>query len=307
MLRFLIVCAWIPLSLSPISAAEQRIDLWPAGHAGGPPASIPEKVVHAVGWTYVTDIQVPGIIVHRPSVASAGETGVIICPGGGYRGLAFEHEGNDLADWLNQRGVTAFVLYYRHAPDKHPAPLQDVLRAIRIVRSRAAEFGVRSDRIGVIGFSAGGHLASCAATLYDSAEGRGGDTLDATSAKPDFAALIYAVISMKGPFVQGDSRDNLLGPKATEAKLEQLSTDTQVTSETPPLFLVQAGDDKAVSADHSLRMYAAALKAGVPVELHVFEQGGHGFGMRRNAGEAAIWPDLFLGWLRQRAFVTSHQ
>lgn len=299
-----IVFSTTVLLMSRAMAADgQRVDLWPAGVAGGPPASSPEEIITTDGWTRVTNIEVPYFTVHRPAAGTANGAAVMIVPGGGYAIVAFEHEGIEVSRWLNARGVTAFVLRYRHGRDRHPAPLRDVLRAIRLVRSRADEWGVRPDRIGVLGFSAGGHLASCAATMFDTPEGRGGDALDAVSARPDFAVLIYPVITLAPPVAHGGSREHLLGPNAPAELVTAMSTQNRVTAATPPLFLLHAADDDVVPVENIRLIDGAARQAGVPVELHIFAAGGHGFGMRPNSGEVAIWPGLVFGWMRQRGIV----
>ena len=286
-----------------LPASPSRVDLWPSGTPGGPPARVPETVITTDGWTRLTDIEVPYFTVHQAPADIATGTGVVVVPGGGYGIVAFEHEGTDVARWLNARGVSAYVLHYRHSPNRHPIPLRDALRAIRLVRSRAEAYQLKHDRIGVLGFSAGGHLASTAATLFDDPEGRGGDALDATSARPDFAILIYPVITLAGPEAHGGSRDNLLGANAPAEIVARMSTQNRVTPRTPPLFLLHAADDDVVPVENIQLMYRAALDAGVPAELHIFDQGGHGFGMRPEAGPIAIWPELVHGWLRERGFV----
>ena len=287
-----------------MAAPDTRVDLWPAGAPGGPPARDPEQIITSDGWTRSTHVEVPYFTVHLAPAENATGAGIVIVPGGGYGIVAFEHEGTDLARWLNARGVSAFVLHYRHAPDRHPAPLRDVLRALRLVRAQADAYQLRRDRIGVLGFSAGGHLASCAATMFDSPEGRAGiDALDEVSARPDFAVLIYPVITLEPPHAHAGSRDNLLGGDAPAERVTHMSTHTRVTSATPPLFLLHAADDPVVPVENIHLMHRAALAAGVPAELHIFDKGGHGFGMRANAGPIAIWPELVLGWMRERAVV----
>jgi acetyl esterase/lipase len=242
--------------------------------------------------------------VHPAPSDRANGAGIVVVPGGGYGVVAFEHEGTAVARWLNERGVAAFVLRYRHAPDRHPAPLRDVLRAMRLVRSQAEAYQLRPDRIGVLGFSAGGHLAACAATMFDSPEGRSGiDELDSVSARPDFAVLIYPVITLEPPHAHAGSRKNLLGIDAPAALVADMSVHHRVTAATPPLFLLHASDDKSVPVANIHLMHSAAVAAGVPTELHIFEKGGHGFGMRANAGPIVIWPELVLGWMRERGVV----
>lgn len=290
----------VMLSGVAVLASESRVDLWPAGTPGGPPARTPEEVVTTDGWVRSINIEVPYFTVHLAPPAEKPAPAVLVVPGGGYAIVAFEHEGTDVARWLNERGISAFVLRYRHGRDRHPAPLRDALRAIRLVRSQAASYSVDPDKIGVMGFSAGGHLASTAATMFDDPDGRGGDALDAVSARPDFAILIYPVITLEPPHAHAGSREFLLGPDADPTIVRRLSSHTRVTPATPPLFLLHAADDTVVPVENIHLMDEAARAAGVPVELHVFAQGGHGFGMRPDAGSVAIWPELVRGWLRQR-------
>jgi acetyl esterase/lipase len=204
---------------------------------------------------------------------------------------------------LNDLGVSVFVLRYRLVEYGDPAPLQDVLRAVRLVRSQASEFGVRPDRIGVWGASAGGHVAASAATLFDAPEGRTGAALDAVSARPDFVGLLYPVITMQPPFAHAGSRKALLGEHPDAARVAQLSLEQQVKGNTPPVLLVHTGEDRSVPVENSLMFYAALRKAGVPAELHVFERGAHGFGLAPDLGPTSEWPLRFEQWLRAHGWL----
>jgi len=299
----------LPLSLAlfaallaaPLRAEDAKtFDLWPEGVPGLRPEAPPEtEHDHRVA-----NVSQPTLTWYPAPADIATGTAVIVCPGGGYGWLSMEKEGSSPAHWLNGLGVSAFVLKYRVAPYEHPAELRDVLRAVRLVRSRAAEFGIRPDRLGVMGFSAGGHLASCAGTLYDAPEGRTGAALDAVSARPDFLVLIYPVITMREPFAHAGSRRNLLGPNPTEEQLHHLSTDEQVTQDTPPTFLVETTADRTVPVENSLRFYEALRRAGVAgAEMHLYEQGPHGFGLRPGFGAASEWPHLCELWLRQHGWL----
>ena len=272
----------------------QVMDIWPEGvpglHADAPPEKSSEG--------HLSNVQHPTLTAYLPPAGPACGTAVVICPGGAYAVLAVDKEGTEPARWFNSLGVAAFVLKYRLKEYGHPAPLRDVLRAVRLVRSRAAEFGLRADRIGVMGFSAGGHLASCAGTLYDAPEGRTGAALDAVSARPDFLMLIYPVITLKDPDAHAGSRRNLLGENPTADQIEHLSTELQVTKETPPAFLLTSWEDHTVPAENSLGFFAAMHRAGVPAELHAFEKGPHGFGLRPGFGPISDWPRLGEQWLR---------
>jgi acetyl esterase/lipase len=273
---------------------RQVIALWPEGVPDAKPDAGVEREVDE----RVYNVQVPTLTRYPAPVATANGTAVIICPGGGYVRLAVNKEGTELARRLNALGVAAFVLKYRLAEYGYPAPLRDVLRAVRIVRSRAAELGVRADRIGVLGASAGGHLAACAGTLFDAPEGRTGAALDATSARPDFVVLLYPVITMTDPFAHAGSRRALLGENPSAALVERLSVEKQVTARTPPTFIVHTLEDASVPVENSLLFFQALRRAGVPAELHVYEKGPHGFGTRAGLGPASSWPERLEEWMR---------
>ncbi len=222
----------------------------------------------------------------------------LVCPGGGYAGLAMDYEGTEVAQWLNSNGLSAFVLEYRVAPHRHPAPLHDAQQAIRLIRTHAVEWGLDPARLGILGFSAGGHLAATASTHYDTTPG-----LDAPSARPDFSILIYPVISFLPPFGHAGCGENLLGPGAAHALMESLSAHEQVTSDTPPAFLVHSTGDSVVSPLNSIAYYQALTEAGVPSELHIYEQGEHGYGMGKGDPALSTWPGLCIEWLRKRGIL----
>jgi acetyl esterase/lipase len=245
-------------------------------------------------------VQVPTLTYYPAASDAANGSAVIVCPGGGYVRLAMDIEGTDVARMLNSIGVSAFVLKYRMVEYGHPAPLQDALRAIRLVRSRAAEFAVRPDRIGMMGFSAGGHLAASAATLFDAPEGRTGAPLDATSGRPDFVALLYPVITLQPPFAHAGSRQSLLGPNPDPMLIQRMSLENAVTKDTSPTFLVHTFEDTAVPLENSLLFYQALRRAGVPAELHLYEKGPHGFGLRPGLGPTSEWPKRFAEWLNAK-------
>ncbi|BET68823.1 alpha/beta hydrolase [Opitutales bacterium ASA1] len=278
-----------------VAAPEPEVLLlWPEGVPDLRADAAPERVDQA----RVSAVHFPTLTVHRPRPEHAVGTAVVVCPGGGYGRLAIDHEGTAVARWLADRGVVAFVLRYRLSEYGHPAPLRDVSRAIRTVRRDAKRFGVAPDRIGVVGFSAGGHLAGSAATLFAHADGRTGAPLDEIDARPDFAALIYPVVTMDPAFTHAGSRRNLLGGDPAEDLERLLSLEEQVTNDTPPMFLVHSGDDKAVPLENTLRLIAALRAHGVSFEAHLHETGGHGFGMRPSANTVADWPARFEAWLR---------
>ena len=239
----------------------------------------------------------PKLTIYRAPAEAANGTGVVICPGGGYRTLASDHEGKQVAEWLNSLGVSAFVLQYRVGPRyKHPAPLQDAQRALRLVRSRAADFRVDPRRLGIIGFSAGGHLASSAGTQPD-------DVRDGVSSRPDFMVLAYPVISMQAAFTHRGSLQHLLGEAADPRLIEQLSSEKRVSSRTPPTFLFHTADDATVEVANSLAFFAALRAESVPGELHVFEKGRHGVGLAQSDPVLSAWPRLCEAWLRARGFL----
>jgi acetyl esterase/lipase len=268
--------------------------LWPEGVPDLRADAAPEKVDQA----RVSAVHFPSLTVHRPAPARAVGTAVVVCPGGGYGRLAIDHEGTAVARWFAERGVIAFVLRYRLSEYGHPAPLRDVSRALRFVRAGAESFGVAADRIGVIGFSAGGHLAGSAATLFAHPDARTGALLDAVDARPDFAALIYPVVTMDPAFTHAGSRRNLLGADPADSLQRLLSLEQQVSPETPPMFLVHSGDDRAVPLENTLRLIAALRAHEVPFEAHLHETGGHGFGMRPSANTVADWPARLDAWMR---------
>jgi acetyl esterase/lipase len=240
-----------------------------------------------------------------PSV-NPGSTGtaVIVAPGGSYRILAINHEGRQVANWLNSLGVTAFVLKYRLGPKyHHPIELGDAQRAIRLVRSRAKKLGVQPDRIGFMGFSAGGHLASTVGTHFDSGDLKATDPIDRVSCRPDFLILAYPVISFVAPYSHSGSAKNLLGPDPDIKLREELSNELHVTSSTPPTFLFTTTTDKTVPAENSVAFYLALHQAGVPVEMHIFEKGPHGVGLDLADPVLGQWPTLLANWMRQRGLL----
>jgi acetyl esterase/lipase len=258
----------------------------------------------------------PHVTVYRAPAEKANGTAVVICPGGGYGALAADHEGKQVADYMNSLGVTAFVLKYRIVTKNrpgplHPAPLEDAQRAIRLVRHKAADYGVNPARVGIMGFSAGGHLASSATTHYDSGRLKDGDAIDKQSCRPDFAVLAYPVISMESGVTHGGSRNNLLGPNPDAKLVEHMSNDRQVTKETPPTFIFHTSEDKAVLPENAVRFYLACKSAGVPCELHIYEKGRHGVGLGRDpkwtGGEPSVatWPDRLADWMRSRGLLTA--
>jgi acetyl esterase/lipase len=251
----------------------------------------------------VSNVQTPTLTYFPAPLETSVGTAVIICPGGGYARLAIDKEGTEVARRLNAIGISAFVLKYRLVEYGHPAPMQDVLRAIRLIRSRAEGYGIRPDRIGVMGFSAGGHVAATASTLFDADEGRTGGQLDRISARPDFVALIYPVITMKDPFAHKSSLENLIGKNPAAALIEELSVELHVTKDTPPVFLVHTEEDSTVPVENSILFYQALRNAAVPSELHVYAKGSHGFALADGLGPTSDWPKRLEEWMRSHGWL----
>ena len=278
------------LAVSAWAADPEVIPLW---SAGAPDAK----------GTAENDI--PTLTISLPPKDKANGAAVIVCPGGGYGGLAFGYEGVDVAKWLNDHGVAGFVLKYRHRGTGygHPTPLGDAQRAIRLVRAEAKKYGVNPSRIGILGFSAGGHLASTAATHFDAGNATAKDPIDRASSRPDFAILCYPVISFTTEHTHKGSRKNLLGEDPDPKLVESYSNELQVTPETPPTFLWHTDGDTGVVPENSVLFYLALRKAKVPAELHVYEQGKHGLGLAAGAIGAESWPDQCIAWMRGRGLL----
>ena len=253
----------------------------------------PDKAPGALG---TDDKDKPALTIYLPDPSKATGTGVVVCPGGGYQNLAMDHEGKQIAEWLNGLGVAAFVLKYRLGPQyHHPIEIGDAQRAMQIVRRRAKEFGIQPDRIGVMGFSAGGHLASTVTTHYA--------TDDGISSRPDFAILCYGVLSLKDPYAHKGSRKNLLGDTPDPALVDNLSNETQVTKDTPPTFLFHTDADTVVPSENSVLFYLALRKAGIPAEMHIFEKGRHGVGLAQSDPILSAWSPLLANWFRTRGLI----
>lgn len=261
----------------------------------------PSKVVGARRWLWPdrTD-DIRSYLVLYPMSAPVPRGAVLICPGGGYAGLA-PHEAEPIARRVNACGLHAFVVMYRVAPHRHPAPLRDAARALRIIRRNAEAWRVRPDRIAVCGFSAGGHLAASLGVHWDRDELRGGDELDGVSARPDALILGYPVISSEAGVHRGSFR-NLLGPAPAPDLRRLMSLEHQVTAETPPTFLWHTADDAVVPVENSLVFARALRDHDVPFELHVYPHGAHGLGLAGDDEHVATWMDLCCGWLRGRGW-----
>jgi acetyl esterase/lipase len=285
---------------APAFAVNAVIPLWPEGVPHAKTNLGPEK--NEEGGR-ISNVSEPTLTIFSPAVDRPNGTAVIICPGGGYGMLSNDREGVQYANWLSTLGVKSFVLKYRLAEFGHPSPLQDVLRAVRIVRSRAAGFKIDPNRIGVMGSSAGGHLAASSGTLFDHVAGKTGATLDAEKARPDFLILMYPVITMKDPVAHAGSRKNLLGEQPTAEQLRLLSVEEQVTAATPPTLLIHTQEDQSVPIENSILFHQALTRAGVPAEMYLFEKGSHGMGMRDGLGTASNWYKRAEEWLDARGLL----
>jgi acetyl esterase/lipase len=276
---------------SPLPGASRMELLWPDGAPGAVGDQANDK---------------PNLSIYLPPPEQRNGCSIVVCPGGGYGHLAVGHEGEQVGKWLNSFGVTAFVLRYRLAPRYHyPAPLLDAQRAVRMVRARAKEWNVDPRRIGILGFSAGGHLASSAGTHFDAGKKDAADPIDRVSCRPDFMVLGYPVISFTEDFTHRGSRRNFVG-KGDATKLhEAFSNEKQVTKETPPTFLVHTTEDRGVPAENSIVFYLALKKAGIAAEMHIYEKGRHGLGLGPKNMPFSSWPKRCEAWLLGRGFLAA--
>ncbi len=284
--------------MSTTSFAQTTIDLYPQGIPNSKPSNNEELTEQRDGISIVSKITIPTLTIFLVPKAMASGTAVIIYPGGGYWVNAISHEGMDIARKFNEMGITAFVLKYRIPNDatmekKEIGPLQDAQQAIKIVRERASEWNVNPNRIGIMGFSAGGHLASTAGTHFNKSFISNDDKI---SLRPDFMILIYPVISFQDSIGHHGSRDQLLGQHPTKDQINYFSNELQITKETPPTFLVHASDDDVVNEENSVVFYQNLIKHGVLAELHVYQKGGHGFGLN-NPSTSDKWMDRCKNWM----------
>lgn len=285
-MRFLLLAAFCTLALS--AQTKPRTELL---YPNGTPNAVGQEEVDKPSLTYYIPARKNG-------------TAVIVCPGGGYRNLAMDHEGKQIAEWLNSLGISAFVLKYRLGPRyHHPAMINDAHRAIRMVRSQATDLGIATDRIGIWGFSAGGHLAATAATHFDNGDAAATDPLGRIGSRPDFAVLAYPVISFTTPYTHVGSKNNLLGDNPDPKLVESLSNELQVSRQTPPVFLFHTNEDSGVPPENSVLFYLALRKAGIPAELHIYEKGRHGVGLAPTDATLSSWPSRLADWFRTRGLL----
>ena len=290
-----------------IFAQQEIIKLWTEAIPGSTlnPSYVETSEKGTDDITRVFRVSDPELIVYPAAENKANGTAVIICPGGGYHILAIDHEGHNIAKWLNELGITAFVLKYRLPSDiimmdKETGPLQDAIKAMRIVRGDAKKWNINPEKIGIMGFSAGGHLASTLSTHYDTEMYNSKNTINA---RPDFSILVYPVISMDKSITHMGSRTYLLGEDPTDDKILYFSNDQMVNKATPPAFLVHAGDDTAVPVQNSISYFTALKKYNIPAEMHIYENGGHGFGMKKSDSTSSNWPKDCENWLRMHELI----
>ena len=281
---FVAAATTVQAQQSPALVDGQIVRLW----AGAAPGALGSD-----------ESDIPAMTVYLPRTMTAATPAVIICPGGGYVRLSSNHEGRQVAGYLNSLGMAAFVLRYRLGPRyHHPIELGDAQRAIRTLRFRATEWRLDPTRIGIMGFSAGGHLAMSASTMFDSGDSHAVDPVDRVGSRPDFAVLAYPVISMSAPWTHQGSRQNLLGSAPDAALAKRLSGEFAVTKETPQTFIFHTNEDTAVPVENSLHYFLALRQAGISAEMHVFEKGPHGVGLANDDAALAPWSALLGTWLR---------
>jgi acetyl esterase/lipase len=298
-------CFLFCLCMLQINAAAQEINLplWPSGKVPNYQKTEEKEIRDTSETIHIRLVQSPDITVYMPSKRNATGQAVIICPGGGYVNLSYSWEGTDVAKLLNAKGITAIVLKYRLPNSKsnivsHLSPLLDAKRAIRMARYYAAKWNINKNKVGIMGFSAGGHLAATLGTHFDEGDINSKDSIEQFSSRPDFMVLVYPVISMSKTIMHGGSRNSLIGNSPADDLAKLYSNELQVTKTTPPTFLVHATDDRSVPVENSLLFYQALKDNGVPAEMHIYPAGGHGFGLALAKGYLETWTERLVDWLR---------
>lgn len=303
-----------PLIVDLDRGPDEVIDLWNGPPPGGTPQDLAEHFVerdNAFGLPdrAIRDVTRPRLSVFKPE--NPDGSAILLIPGGGYRHVVVEKEGYEGARWFNRKGATVYVLFYRlphqgwaGGPD---APLQDAQRAMRMIRAQAEENGIDPNRVMVMGFSAGGHLGGSLLTRFDKAAYEARDDLDQLSARPDAGVLVYPVITLTEPYTHGSTSENMVGQGAEISEKLAFSVEHEPPTDMPPVFLLHASDDTAVPVENSLMAYSSFKSAGALVSLHVFETGGHGFGMRGiDDAPVGVWPELVMAWGRDQEIFASH-
>jgi acetyl esterase/lipase len=302
-IRILIALSMFALSV-PSMAQTETINLWPQDKIPNFKSNnVEEKsVTDAEGILRISGVTVPTLTAYIVPKEKATGAAVMICPGGGYGILAASHEGSDFAKWFNDRGISAFVLKYRLPNEnamthQHEVPLMDAMQGMKLIRQNAVKWNIDINKVGVMGFSAGGHLAATLSTHYNMGERA------SQEAKPNFSILLYPVISFSPTIAHGGSRDKLLGSEKSEELIKYYSNELQVSDQTPPAFLVHAMDDSGVPVENSIEYYLALKKHKIPAEMHLYPKGGHGYGMRTEGkGSLGNWPAAMEGWLKATGY-----
>lgn len=292
----MVVLFWAPT----IFAQDKTLKVWPNGAPNDNGMTAPEEKYDGVRVRNVSEAE---MYVYLPEKVANTGAAVVICPGGGYWIEAMDHEGYDIAEWLKSKGVAGIVLKYRLPYGHHEVPSSDARQAIRIVRMNAKEWGIDPSKIGIAGSSAGGHLASTAGTQSDFWQPESSGSIEQVSCRPDFMLLLYPVITFNEAFGHMGSRKNLIGEVNDWQLVQKYSNELQVSPETPPTFLVLADDDKAVMPRNSVEFYSALKKNNVPAEMHIFSEGGHGFGITKTGLPVDDWPNLFYDWLKAQEII----
>lgn len=301
--RFLLPLAFAANLLhAAMPSSPQILPLWDGVPPNHKESDLQEQVEQVDRFVMLSKVQEPTIEVRLPSRGNANGKAVVVCPGGGYGILAYDWEGTDIASWLNANGVAAIVLKYRLPEDAsnvvpHLTPLLDAKRAMRLTRFHAQEWGIDPAKIGVMGFSAGGHLASTLGTHFDSGDASSEDPVERLSSRPDFMILMYPVISMDPAATHGGSRENLLGKNPSAELVKEYSNELQVTADTPPTILIHSSDDQAVPVQNSLRFYEALVAHGVTAEMHIYPYGGHGYSLAIGQGRLQGWTVRCMDWI----------
>jgi acetyl esterase/lipase len=282
---------------------DYKLLLWPEDSIPNYQNSGETEQIESTDCIRITLVQNPDITVYLPPKRCATGEAFLICPGGSYGLLSYDWEGVQIAKWLNSKGIAGIIVKYRLPNSKsnivgHLSPLIDVKRAMRISRHRAAEWNIQKNKIGIIGFSAGGHLAANLSTQFDEGDEASTDPIERESCRPDFSALIYPVITMKQPHVHENSRNNLIGINAKEEIIDQYSNELHVKNNTPPAFIIHSQDDDLVKVENSILIYQALKNKNVPVEMHLYPFGGHGFSLAIGKDYLQTWTERFMDWFR---------
>ncbi|AVR45416.1 esterase [Christiangramia fulva] len=301
MRSFLILLLFVSGS---IFAQDKTLKLWPEKIPNSQTSS-EKETQEKRGILWISKVQEPTMEVFLPVKQAATGQAVLIFPGGGYEGLAYDWEGTQIAKWLNTKGIAGIVLKYRLPNSKsvktsYEAPLQDAKRAIRLIRSHADEWNIDQNQVGIMGFSAGGHLASTLGTHFNAEETVPQDSIRDINARPDFMILVYPVITMKKEFTHMGSRNSLLGKNPSEELVEEFSNEEQVQIDTPPTFLVHATDDDVVPVENSIQFYRALVDKNIDAEMHIYPEGGHGFALALDKGYLKTWTDRLSDWLQRQ-------